>query len=183
MNDGWLLDSATGSSADPVGEKYYGKYRGVVINNIDPMQIGRLQVAVPDVSAALPTSWAMPCLPVGGIQMGIFAVPPLGAGVWVEFEQGDADYPIWSGCYWGSAAEIPATALLSPAPVPAITLQTPLQNSITLSDQLGIMIKSSTGATITVNETGITIQNGQGASIVMAGPSVMINDDALVVIS
>jgi uncharacterized protein involved in type VI secretion and phage assembly len=173
-------------SADTVGQKFFGKYRGVVINNIDPMQIGRLQVMVPDVSAVLPTSWALPCFPVGGIQMGMFTVPLLGAGVWIEFEQGDPDYPIWVGCYYGSAAEVPAIALLYPPPVPAITLQTPLQNSLTVSDLPGptggIMIKSMTGASITVNEIGITIQNGQGASIVMAGPSVTINAGALVVV-
>jgi hypothetical protein len=185
MSDAYQ-DNATDNSVDDVGQKYLGKYRGVVINNIDPMQIGRLQVIVPDVSTMLPTSWAMPCFPAGGIQMGLFAVPPLGAGVWIEFEQADPDYPIWVGCYYGSAAEVPAIALLYPPPVPAITLQTPLQNSLTVSDLPGptggILIKSTTGASITVNEIGITIQNGQGASIVLAGPSVTINAGALVVV-
>ncbi|RDD82151.1 baseplate assembly protein [Dyella tabacisoli] len=166
--------------------RYYGKYRGTVLNNIDPMQIGRIMALVPDVSSFLPSSWAMPCMPWGGIQTGVFCVPIIGAGVWIEFEQGDPDYPIWSGCYWGSAAEVPAAALLSPPPVPAITMQTPLQNSLSISDLPGptggIMIKSMTGATITVNETGIIIQNGQGASISMVGPSVTINAGALVVI-
>lgn len=186
MSADGIQDAPAGNTADSGGEKFYGKFRGVVLNNVDPMQIGRLQVIVPDVSTVLPTSWAMPCLPVGGIQMGLFTVPPPGAGVWIEFEQGDPDYPIWAGCYWGSAAEVPAAALLYPPPVPAITLQTPLQNSITVSDLPpptgGIMIKSTTGATITVNDAGITIQNGQGASIVMAGPSVTINAGALVVV-
>jgi uncharacterized protein involved in type VI secretion and phage assembly len=166
--------------------RYFGKYRGTVVENADPMMIGRILAIVPDVSNTFPTSWAMPCLPWGGIQTGVFCVPPIGAGVWVEFEQGDPDYPVWTGCYWGSAAEVPAAALLSPPPIPAITLQTTLQNSLSISDLPGptggIMIKSTTGASITVNETGIIIQNGQGASIVMAGPSVTINEGALVVI-
>ena len=80
-------------------QKYYGKYRGVVVNNIDPEKRGRLLAIVPDVSSLFPTSWAMPCFPVGGIQMGIFTVPLIGAGVWIEFEQGDPDYPIWVGCF------------------------------------------------------------------------------------
>lgn len=168
------------------GGRFYGKYRGTVINNVDPMQIGRIMALVPDVSGALPTSWCMPCLPWGGLQTGAFAVPPPGAGVWIEFEHGDADYPIWTGCFYGSAAEVPAAALLYPPPVPAFTIQTPLQNSLTVSDLPGptggILIKSMTGATIAVNEIGITIQNGQGASIVMAGPSVTINAGALTVI-
>ncbi len=86
-------------TANDNAQQFYGKYRGTVINNVDPMQIGRIQVIVPDVSTVLPTSWAMPCLPTGGIQMGVLSVPSIGAGVWVEFEQGDPDYPIWVGCY------------------------------------------------------------------------------------
>ena len=91
--------------------KYYGKYRGMVLNNIDPMQIGRLQVQVPDVTGLAPATWAMPCTPLAGIQNGMFALPLIGSGVWVEFEQGDPEHPIWVGCFWGSAAEVPALAL------------------------------------------------------------------------
>jgi uncharacterized protein involved in type VI secretion and phage assembly len=172
-------------AADTVGQKYYGKYRGTVINNIDPMQIGRIQVLVSDVSAALPTSWALPCAPVGGMQMGFVTVPPPGAGVWVEFEQGDPDYPIWAGCFWGSAAEIPVLAHLAPPGTPAIAMQTVLQNGLMISDLTGptggIMLKSAAGATLIVNDTGIYIQNGKGASITMVGPTVTVNAGALVV--
>lgn len=165
-------------------KRYFGKYRGTVLNNIDPMQMGRIQVIVPDVSSISPSSWAMPCLPVGGIQMGVFTVPIIGAGVWVEFEHGDPDRPIWTGCYWGSAAEVPATALLSPPPIPAITLQTPLQNAIIISDNpaIGITLKTSTGAMIMVSDLGITITNGKGAIVSMIGPAVDINAGALTVL-
>lgn len=166
--------------------KFYGKYRGMVLNNVDPMQMGRLMVQVPDVNSLAPGTWALPCAPIAGIQNGMFALPIIGSGVWVEFEQGDPDYPIWVGCFWGSAAEIPALAKLTPPLVPAITLQTPLQNGLTISDLPGptggIMLKSATGATLIVNDTGIYIQNGKGASIVMVGPSVTINNGALVAI-
>ena len=81
-----------------------------MLNNIDPMQMNRLQVQVPDVGGLIPATWAMPCVPVAGIQNGMVALPMIGAGVWVEFEQGDPDYPIWVGCFWGSAAEVPALA-------------------------------------------------------------------------
>jgi hypothetical protein len=166
-------------------QKFYGKYRGVVVNNIDPMQIGRLQVMVPDYSI-IPISWAMPCLPVGGIQMGFYTVPPPGAGVWIEFEQGDPDYPIWVGCFWGSAAEVPAMARLVPPGVPGITMQTVLQNGIMISDVPGptggILLKTTTGALISINDVGITISNGKGAIIAMNGPAVNINAGALTII-
>ncbi len=164
---------------------YYGKYRGTVINNIDIKKIGRLLVQVPDVTGLGLSSWAMPCLPVAGLQMGALSIPPIGAGVWVEYEQGDPDFPIWAGCWWGSAAEVPAMALATTPPIQSFTFQTTLQNSITISDAPGpaggIMLKSTTGATIMVNDVGITIQNGKGASITLMGPTVTINNGALVV--
>ena len=167
-------------------KRFYGKYRGTVINNIDPLLIGRLQVMVPDVSSFVPTSWAMPCVPIAGIQNGTYAVPIISSGVWVEFEQGNPDYPIWSGCFWGTMAEVPAMSKLVPPLVPSFTFQTPLQNGILISDMPGptggIMLKSTTGAMIIVNDTGIYIQNGKGASIIMVGPSVTINQGAMVIV-
>jgi uncharacterized protein involved in type VI secretion and phage assembly len=167
-------------------QKYYGKYRGMVVNNIDPMQLGRLQVQVPDVTGLMPASWAMPCVPLAGIQNGVYLIPVIGSGVWVEFEQGDVDYPVWVGCFWGSAAEVPAMVRITPPAIPSITMQTPLQNGLTISDMPGptggIMLKSATGAAIIVNDTGIYIQNGKGASIVMTGPTVNVNAGALTVV-
>jgi uncharacterized protein involved in type VI secretion and phage assembly len=167
-------------------QQFFGKYRATVINNVDPMQIGRVQVIVPDVSTFIPTSWAMPCVPVGGLQMGFFSVPPVGAGVWVEFEQGDPDYPVWVGCYWGQAAETPVLAHAVPPAVSGITLQTTLQNGIVISDLPGptggIMLRSTTGATLIVNDTGIYIQNGKGASLTLIGPTVTVNEGALTVV-
>ena len=166
--------------------KYYGKYRSTVFNNIDPEQRGRIQAIVPDVSGLTPTSWAMPCLPIAGKQSGVYVVPQIGSGVWIEFEQGDSDYPIWTGCFWGIVAEVPALALAGNPASPSIVLQTALQNAIVISDVPGptggIMLKSTTGASIIVNDTGIYIQNGKGASITMVGPAVNVNNGAMNII-
>ena len=166
--------------------RYYGKYRGTVINNIDPMQMGRLTVQVPDVKGLIPSTWAMPCFPISGKQMGAYMIPQIGAGVWIEFEQGEPDYPIWSGCWYGSVAEVPALALAGIPVSPNIVIQTAAQNAIVISDVPGptggIMLKSTTGATLIVNDTGIYIQNGKGAMITMVGPTVTINNGALTIV-
>jgi len=166
--------------------KFYGKYRGTVTVNVDPEQRGRIMAMVPDVLGLIPSSWAMPCFPIAGKQQGTYFIPQIGAGVWVEFENGDPSYPIWTGCFWGSAAEVPALALAGNPASPNIVLQTSLQNAVVISDLPGptggIMLKSTTGASIIVNDTGTYIQNGKGASIVMTGPTVTVNNGALVVV-
>ena len=168
------------------GPKFYGVYRGTVVNNVDPLQTGRIMAMVPDVSGLTPTTWAMPCVPIAGKQMGVFMVPQIGSGIFVQFEGGDPDRPVWVGGWWGDVAEVPALALAGVPGNPNIVIQTTLQNAIVVSDLPGptggIMLKSTTGASIIVNDTGIYIQNGKGASIVMTGPTVTINAGALVVV-
>src|SRR5215469_3057919 len=182
--------SDTDSSRGGFGKRFYGKYRGLVVENIDPEQIGRVLLQVPDVLGEIPSSWAMPCVPAAGIQSGQFIVPPIGSQVWVEFEQGDPDYPIWTGGFWGLVAEVPVLATVPP-PIPPgqnIVIQTPGQNTLIVSDAPptpltgGIVLKSVSGAMIVVNETGIYISNGQGAMITLVGPAVDINLGALTVI-
>jgi uncharacterized protein involved in type VI secretion and phage assembly len=136
-----------------------------------------------------PSSWALPSVPLAGPTgppMGVFLVPPIGAGVWVEFEQGDANFPIWTGCRWGATSDIPPLAFAGLPVAPNIVLQTLGQNAIVISDLPGptggIMLKSTTGAMILVNDIGITISNGKGATILMTGPTVTINNGALTVI-
>lgn len=87
-----VLESAT--------SHFYGKYRGLVADNNDPTQRGRLQVTVNAVMGE-EAVWAMPCLPYSGDGMGTYLMPEIGTGVWVEFEAGDPSYPVWTGCFWG----------------------------------------------------------------------------------
>lgn len=86
--------------------RVYGKHQGTVMNNLDPNNLGRLQAFVPGVLGDVPTGWAKPCVPYGGPTSGFFSVPPIGAGVWIEFEAGNVSLPIWTGCYWGEG-ELP----------------------------------------------------------------------------
>lgn len=159
---------------------FYGKYRGIVTDNKDPLMIGRICAKVPDVLGDLESGWAMPCAPFGGKDMGFFALPSTGAGVWIEFEHGDPDYPIWSGCWWGSASEMPPV-LLAP-PYKKFMIKTEGGNSILLDDTPGIggiTLETSGGQKIVISSTGIEITNGQGASIKMTGLQISINNGAL----
>lgn len=166
-------------------EKFLGKYRATVVKNVDPKRLGRLILMVPDVSNIALTSWALPCVPFSGLQTGSLAVPAVGAGVWAEFEQGNPDHPVWVGGFWGETPEVPVLTQTVPPGVSGFVVQTTLQNGIVVSDVPGptggIMLKSTTGAAIVVNDTGIYIQNGKGASIVMVGPTTTVNQGALVI--
>ena len=170
-------------------QKFMGKFRATVLNNIDPEARGRLILNIPDVLGVVPSTWAEPCAPLAGPTgppMGVYMVPPIGAGIWVEFEHGDPNYPIWVGCRWGGPSDVPPLAHVGLPVSPNIVMQTAGQNSLVISDLPGptggLMLKSATGATIIVNDTGIYIQNGKGASLVMTGPTVTINNGALVVV-
>jgi hypothetical protein len=151
-------------------EKFFGKYRGMVVSGLDPDGRGRILAQVPDVLGVGISTWAMPCLPFAGLQMGMHVVPPPNAGVWIEFEKGDPDYPIWTGYWWGSRAEVPLTAQTAPPALLLIMLETALKNGFVLSDTPvpvipplpmglpagGIILRSGTSY-IRIDATGISI--------------------------
>jgi len=177
-------------SAPGTTSRFQGKYRATVLQNVDPEQRGRLQLMIPDVFGPIPSTWAEPCVPLAGPTgpgMGIHLVPPIGAGVWAEFERGDPNYPLWVGCRWGSQSDIPPVARLGLPVSPSIVMQTLGQHAVVISDAPpspatgGIMLKSATGAMIVVNDSGIYISNGKGAMITLVGPAVTINNGALAV--
>jgi hypothetical protein len=184
-----MTATASSRGSTVATQRFYGKYRGQVLNNIDPEQRGRIMAIVPDVLGLMPSSWALPCVPLAGKLEGTFMVPQIGAGVWIEFEQGNPDHPIWTGGFWGSAAEVPTMGLVPP-PIPPgqnIAIQTTGQQLLLLSDAVptpvsgGIVLKSLSGARIVVNDSGIYIDNGKGASITLIGPAVTVNMGALIV--
>ncbi|MEO0914360.1 MAG: baseplate assembly protein, partial [Pseudomonadota bacterium] len=96
------------------------------------------------------------------------------------------DRIIWTGGFFGSAAEVPALENITPPGVSSLTMQTTLQNGVTVTDLPGptggIVLKTTAGASLIVNDTGIYIQNGRGASITLVGPTVTVNNGALTVI-
>lgn len=89
---------------------HFGKYRGLVTDVGDPEAIGRIKARVPAILGdELETPWAMPALPFAGPQHGLFLLPEVDDGVWIEFEGGDVSRPIWSGCWW-ARGQVPSPA-------------------------------------------------------------------------
>jgi len=165
-------------------KQFFGKYRGKVENNIDPLMQGRIQVSCSAVLGDGQLSWAMPCVPYAGKGVGFYVVPPIGANIWVEFEGGDPDYPIWSGCFWGTG-EVPELPAL-----PQKKVFKTDSTTITINDLPGLGFSLEVGAPavpiplkFTCDASGIEISGG-AAKIKMtpAVNMVSINDGALEVI-
>lgn len=155
--------------------QFYGKFRGVVSDNNDPSSLGRIRAKVPDVYGEEESGWAMPAVPYAGNQVGLFLIPPTNALVWIEFEHGDPDYPIWTGCFWAQS-EVP----VSPASADKKVLKTGA-GTITLDDTQGsnsITIETSNNLKIKMDQQGIEISNGS-QKIMISSSSVSINNGAL----
>lgn len=143
---------------DALSQRYYGKYRAEVTSNEDTTTRGMVQVRC---SAILGEEllWAMPCVPYAGDQLGLFALPPVGASVWIEFEGGEINQPIWTGCFW-KEGELPQEDAKE-----AITfLRTPSATIRIDNDEGLIEIEASNGGKITINADGITLEGGEVTS-------------------
>ena len=160
--------------------RYYGKYRGKVLNNVDPLFLGRIIPEVPAIPGSV-TNWALPCTPYAGMQVGFYTIPPIGANIWVEFEGGDPNYPIWSGCFWAEGetplgAPPPETKIFKTEFITMILndlpdiggfrlevipecVATPLSMTF---DSTGIEINDAPGIIKMITEEGITIEYPPG---------------------
>jgi Type VI secretion system/phage-baseplate injector OB domain len=167
-----MIQNSSGSS------RHFGKYRGKVTDNKDPLMQGRIRAKVPVVFGNNETGWALPSAPYAGSGVGIFFIPPINANVWIEFEEGNPDIPIWSGCFWGigEAPKMPA--------IPEIKVIKTDFATITMNDLAGaggISIETTNGLKIVMSITGIELLNG-AAKIKLTPAGVSINDGALEVI-
>jgi len=162
---------------------FYGKYRGKVKDNADLAQRGRVEVVVPQVLGSK-SVWALPSMPVAGPGVGFFALPPKGANVWVEFEGGDPEFPIWSGCFWDEG-ELPPALPASPS---VATWKTKSISLVLkdLGEGAGFTLEVLPPAVaaplkLSFTSAGIEIVNGKN-SVKLTPTSVTINDGALEVV-
>ena len=161
--------------------RYFGKYRGLVVDNLDPDKRGRLKVRVPSVLGEATTDWALPCFPYGGgADLGLIAVPPVGAMVAVEFMEGDLSSPIWTGAFWRSADEVPAEVAGDGASTKL--LKTDSGHVLSFDDQEGeeaIALRSAAGAVLALDPDGgiaLTDKNGATVTIDAAAGEVKVED-------
>jgi hypothetical protein len=149
--------------------RYYGKYRGTVSDNNDPSNLGRVKANVPRLLGdSETTGWALPAFAYGGAaEQGLFAVPDVGAGVWIEFEGGELRFPIWSGT-WYTSGSIPESAQPGKK-----VLKTKSGHKIVLDDDgKSLSITDSAGNSVTMDENTITIAVGDATKVVVDAPAI-----------
>ncbi|WP_127556035.1 phage baseplate assembly protein V [Saccharospirillum alexandrii] len=173
------MERALVELAEQMRHRYYGKYRGTVEDNKDPENMGRLRARVPKVLGDVVSPWALPCTPYAGDGSGQYSIPPVGAGLWIEFEAGDPSQPIWSGCWW-SPDQVP-TNQDGDGKVPGMKV---------IRSEQGMMVSfDDDGQTLSVSDSDgsnilkIEVQNGQvllkGVSkVVVEAPQIELVENA-----
>lgn len=148
-----MLDAQVERIYEALADRHFGKFAGIVTDNQDPQARGRVEVQVVAVMGEQRV-WALPCLPFAGENgAGFFAVPDVGSNVWVEFEAGDRNHPIWTGCFWPSGAIDAADGK------PGVKFWKTKSFSIRIDDDAGEMVIAKTdGGKITITGSEVTIE-------------------------
>jgi hypothetical protein len=170
------------ASARPLSrsrEAHFGKYRGTVTTNDDPLNAGRLRARIPDVLGDVESPWAWPCGPYAGRGSGHYTIPPAGAGVWIEFEAGDVSKPLWTGCWW-SSGDLPVDEDGTAATPDMKILRSEQGLLVRLSDDSESIAISDAGGG---NSVHITARDGQiviraGSKVIVDAPQIELVDGA-----
>lgn len=168
--------------------RYYGKFRGKVVHAIDPENRGRIAVLVPGVTGQNTSTWALPATPYAEPSHGLLAIPQPGASVWIEYEHGDPDYPIWTGCFWDDTEQLPRAASTITPGTRGLALEvdgTRLTLAADRSEAGGIVLETegkarvqvhrdklvldNAGATVTLDSGGLTLEHTSGALTLKVG--------------
>jgi hypothetical protein len=160
-------------------EPHYGKFRGTVSDNNDPNNQGRITAKVPAVLQEVDSGWALPAAPYAGDGVGAWSIPPVGAGVWIEFEGGDVAFPIWTGCWWAgdqrpqdqnATQATPALKILRSEKGLIVALDDDAQ-TISLSDSSG-----DNFVEITVEQGSVKVQGT--TKVVVQAPRIELVEDS-----
>jgi uncharacterized protein involved in type VI secretion and phage assembly len=166
---------------DVLQDRFFGKYRAVVTDNNDLQKRGQLQVQVPSVMGDQ-LIWALPCVGYAGDGIGLYAMPPVGAGVWVEFEGGDPSYPIWVGCFWsdGHIETADASPTIKFWKTDGVTLRIDDEaGTLTIETADGTLVKIGDGE-FKVEATEINA-DANGTTLKLSSSGLDVNEGALTV--
>jgi uncharacterized protein involved in type VI secretion and phage assembly len=138
--------------------RFYSVYRAKVVDNKDPDFLGRIKVSCPYMNrgADLP-QWVVPMPSFAGADHGIIFVPEIGEGVWIKFERGDKDYPMYTAQWWGTG-EMPADFKKNPPTARGI--RTKAKHQLLFDDdpaKLKVELRTSKGHIIQVDEIAETL--------------------------
>jgi uncharacterized protein involved in type VI secretion and phage assembly len=188
------LERAVAGLLEKTERRFYGKYRAVVVDNKDPARLGRLRVSVPSLLGRdVVTGWATPCLPYGGAaDQGFLFVPDRDAGVWVEFEEGDLEFPVWVGTFWtrpGSASQLPKPQAADGSnqagvqdPPTRKIIKTSKGHTLQFEDADGnesiLVREGSQGHRIIMDNEGITLVDKWDNTIVLSESGIEVADAA-----
>lgn len=167
------MDEIVRELVEAVRNRYYGKYRGVVTDIADAEQRGRVRVTVPAVWGDRVDHWALPCLPFGGLAaQGLFSVPEVGAQVWVEFEAGNPEFPIWTGTFWQRGDDVPEDVQQDDGPTTRL-LTTPAGHKLIFEDkedEQKIHLEHSAGSSLDIDNDGIIALTDSGGAKLVIDP-------------
>jgi len=187
------LERIVADLVERVEHRFYGKYRGIVVNNQDPAKLGRLQLRVPSVLGSdVVTGWAMPCTPYGGAaDLGFLYIPDVGAAVWTEFEEGDLEFPIWAGSFWSqpnSESELPKPNKASDGseesdiqdPPTSKIIKTAKGHTLQFEDADGsemiLLREGQKGHFLTMDQNGITVTDADANTAKFTSDGIQVQD-------
>ncbi len=173
------MKSVVKKIAQQINNTYYGKYRGFVVDNQDPENLGRIKLKVPSLLGETVSGWALPCVPFAGIDQGLYLIPEIDSQIWVEFEAGDLNLPIWTGMFWRTD-ELPEEAQTTEQT--SRLLKTPAGHRLQFDDEDGsekIILHHSADAEIVMDDNGsILLTDSADNKVIMdaENQSIIIDD-------
>jgi phage baseplate assembly protein gpV len=183
--------SSVDQSINELKKKFFGVTTGRVINPLDPLMLGRVQVQLPFIDALDLSPWARVVTPMAGQMAGNYFIPNVGDEVLVAFEHGDVNAPYVIGCLWTAIAPPPM-----PSPLPQVrAIRTLTGNQIVFTEAPpSVTIQTAptppvampappapTGPyqTISMNPAGVQVATPTMVSIMVGTTSVIVTPAAV----
>ena len=119
-------------------QRFYGVYRAFVVDTNDLEERGRVKVRCPGLTPLRELShWASPIAAFGGFDYGIFFQPAVGEAVYLMFENGNFQHPMYIGGWWAcpqGVSELPSDIANPSNPYTTKVIKTPIGHGIVFED-------------------------------------------------